>query len=456
MVIKQSLRYFVFKILQMEHTYIKNIGYGGFSVVDLVQDNQGNQYAKKTYKFNQIGDFTEAFKNKCKQRFIREAQFLEEMNHPNIVKILHKNLEHEPPYYLMPVAVEVLSDELRVDKALGGYGISAIMDIIAAIEELHLISKFHRDLKPGNVLKFLDEEGNPYYAVSDYGLMRDNLAKNTVLTTVETQKGSDDYTAPELSNDIRNASEQSDIYSLGCILHDMFGIDPRTPFTEINENSQYGPVFRGCTKINQDTRFENVSDLRDEIMSIYESQGPEKSSSEQINKILNVVELSEKEAKFLAKYIDDHRYEDEGKYVLGRINISHIEQIHVLAPKRWRILAQNYCEWISNNSFNFELCDGYANRLYSFFNLGKIDIKVECIKAMLYLGTNHNRYYVERKSVAIINKSMDENLARSLKVDFMTDKDGFKYIIGRLQYSINYNIDNLHPILKNAYLEVTK
>lgn len=440
----------------MNLTHIKHIGNGGFSVVDMVKDDHDNIYARKTYQFNQLGDFSEAFIDKCKTRFIREAEFLEEMTHPNIVKILYKNLENDPPFYLMPVAEEVLSNELRRDKNLDGNRITAIMDIISAIEELHSVSKFHRDLKPANVLKFRNEVGLPYYTVSDYGLMRDSLAKNTVLTTVETQKGSDDYTAPELSNDIRNASAQSDIYSLGCILHDMFGMDPRTPFTEINENTEYGPVFRGCTKVNEDARFDDVSDLRDEIMSIHESQGPEKSSSDEINRILDLNTLTEQEAKFLAKYIDDHRDEDEGKYVLGRINIPHIEQINELAPKRWRILAQNYCEWIINSSFNFELCDGYANRLYSFFNLGKIDIKVECIKAILNLGTKHNRFYVERKSVALIDKSMDENLARSLKVEFMTDKEGFKKIIRRLGFSIDYKIDNLHPILKSAYIEINR
>ncbi|WP_036157259.1 protein kinase domain-containing protein [Maribacter forsetii] len=440
----------------MNITFIRNIGYGGFSIVDLVRDDAGKEYARKTYEFNQQGDFSEAFKNKCKIRFKREAQFLEEMVHPNIVKILHKNLEHDPPYYLMPVAEAVLADELRVDETLGGNRITVIMDIIAAIEELHSISKFHRDLKPGNVLKFLDDEGNPYYAVSDYGLMRDNLTKNTILTTVETQKGSDDYTAPELSNDIRNGSAQSDIYSLGCILHDMYGIDPRTPFTEISENSEFGPVFRSCTKVNDDSRFDNVSDLRDEIMSIYESLGSEQSSSDEINRILEIQELDEKEAKFLAKYIDDNRGEDEGRYVLARINIAHIEKIYQLAPKRWRILAKNYCEWISNNSFNFELCDGYANRLLAFYKLGGLDIKVECIKALLCMGTSHNRYYVERKSVALIDNSMEENLARSLKVDYMTDKSGFLRIINRLKTSINYDIEKLHPLLRMAYIELSK
>lgn len=440
----------------MTLTFQKKIGYGGFSVVDLVTDEHQNPYARKTYMFNQIGVFTQNFMDKCKQRFIREAEFLEEMGHPNIVKILHKNLDHDPPYYLMPVAESVLADDLRTDNTLGGQRISAMMDIIAAIEELHSVSKFHRDLKPGNVLKFRNEKGEPYYAVSDYGLMRDNLAKNTVLTTVETQKGSDDYTAPELSNDIRNASAQSDIYSLGCILHDMFGIDPRTPFTEINENSDYGPVFRGCTKINEEARFDNVSDLRDEIMSIYESQGAEKSSSEEINYILEKNELTEQEAKFLAKYIDDTRNEDEGKYVLGRVNIPHIEAIHELAAKRWRILARNYCDWISNGNFRFELCDGYASRLMSFYKLGKMDIKVECIKALLLLGTKHNRFYVERKAVALIDASMDDNMARSLKVEFMTDKDNFRYIMRRLKFSIDYKFDNLHPILKSAYIEVSK
>lgn len=433
-----------------------HLGYGGFSTVDLVEDDDGNEYARKTYQFNQVGNFPHTFKEKCKKRFINEANFIEATEHPNIVTIQYKDLECDPPFYLMPVAEIVLSEELKKDKTLGGNQISAIMDIISAIEELHSYSKYHRDMKPGNVLKFRREDGTPYYAVSDFGLLRDENSNKTVLTTVETQKGSDDYTAPELSIDIRNASAQSDIYSIGCILHDMYGIDRRTPFTEIVENSPYGPVFRNCTKINEDNRFDDVGDLRDAIMSIYESYDDNSSQSDEINEILSKTTLDEQEAKFLTNYIDDKKNDEEGMYILGRINFHHIDEVYRLAPKRWRILAKNYCEWIQNNSFNFELCDGYANRLLSFYDLAMPDIKNECLLALLELGTSHNRFYVERKAVRLMDSSMNDDLARSLKIDFSTDKRKFCATINKLVRSIGYNTDNLHPEILKAYQDFCK
>ncbi len=440
----------------MNLKYIKHLGYGGFSTVDLVSDENGHEYARKTYMFNQVGNFPESFKEKCKERFIREANFIEEMDHPNIVPILYKDLTSDPPFYLMPVAEIVMAEELKLDRTLGGNGISAMMDIISAIEELHMYSRYHRDLKPANVLKFKTDDNSTYYAVSDFGLLRDGMSKKTVLTTVETQKRSDDYTAPELSYDIRNASAQSDIYSLGCILHDMFGVDPRTPFTEINENSEYGPVFRACTKINEDNRFDNVGDLRDAILSIHESKLDTGSLGEEVINIIEKTTLTEHEAKFLASYIDEKRDSEEGKYILGRINFHHIDQIYNLAPKRWRILAKNYCYWIQNNSFQFELCDGYANRLIAFFDLAMPDIKTECLLALLELGTSHNRFYVERKAVRLMDSTMDDSLARSLKIDFTTDKAKFCRTIKRLNQSIGYNPNSLHPLLLEAYQDFCK
>lgn len=71
--------------------------------------------------------------------------------------------------------------------------------------------------------------------------------------------------------------------------------------------------------------------------------------------------------------------------------------------------------------------------------------------ALLNLGTYHNRFYVERKAVRLIGFSMDDNLARAIKVDFMTDKTEFCRIIKKLNFSINYDVTNMHPLLNKAY-----
>ncbi len=440
----------------MTLTYIENLGKGGFSDVDLVEDKKRNQYARKTFKINQPTPVTPKEEEKFKKRFIVEASFLESINHKNIVKILEKDLSHNPPYYLMPVAEKVLKDELITDKTLGGNSTNMIMDILSGLEELHSIGKYHRDLKPGNILKFKDANNKVYYAISDFGLMRDNSSTLTTVTTHAMQKGSDSYTAPELASDIRLATAQSDIFSIGCILHDIHGTGNRIPFTEIFENTNYGSIIKGCTRIRPDRRFSSINDLREAILSLDESSGPSTSISDVINKILDSKEISKPEAISICNYIDKNIENIEGQEALRKLNIPHIEQIYKHDESKWMILAKNYSDWIRESSFTFNLCDAYAIRLEKFHDLGSIDIKAECTIAMLLMGTRHNRFYVEKKVVKLLDKRIDENLAKRLAIEFRSEKRTFCRAIDHLKQSIRYDISNAHPTINSALKEICK
>lgn len=438
---------------QMTLEHIENLGFGGFSIVDRVRDQNGNEYARKTFKINQGEDFPDEMIPKCLERFKREAGFLESIQHKNIVKILGKDLSAKPPYYLMPVADSILKKDLETDKTLAGNRINLLMDVISCLEEIHSIGTYHRDLKPGNILSFTDNDGYKYFAVSDFGLMRDNISTNTTLTTSQMSKGNDMYTAPEIANDIRSASACSDIYSVGCLIHEMYGLENRKPFVQIKETGNFATVMKICTNVNPLNRYDNVSDLRDAILSIHGVVGDEKPQDERVNSILEKeAELDDTEAKFLAKFIDSNKDEEEGKLCLARLNNSHIEQIIHHSLPLWNILAENYCDWIKgkNGGFNFALCDGFGNRLIRFYELGNINVKAECLLAMLLLGTTHNRFYVERKVVKLLGHDMDENLARRIAIEFMADKSIFCKVISDLGYSIDFNTNNLHPKIQEA------
>jgi hypothetical protein len=65
-----------------------------------------------------------------------------------------------------------------------------------------------------------------------------------------------------------------------------------------------------------------------------------------------------------------------------------------------------------------------ANRLEAFFNAVDFEPKVECLIAMLEMGTSHNRWYVERKFVSFCGPAMELNLAKRLAVQFrISDED---------------------------------
>jgi serine/threonine protein kinase len=147
--------------------------------IDRVADENGNEFARKTFAKNQpLSD--ELLANVLK-RFRKEARIQGSISHRNVVPILGGDLMADPPYYLMPIAISTLSRDIQDDRQLGGDFISAIGDIVAGLEELHSIEIFHRGLKPQNVLKLVDANGE-FYAISDFGLISMKETQLSVLT----------------------------------------------------------------------------------------------------------------------------------------------------------------------------------------------------------------------------------------------------------------------------------
>ena len=188
----------------MNFTFIEQLGSGGFGTVDRVRDEQGREYARKTFSVNQPMD--QALIPNVRKRFIREARLQSGISHRNVVPILHAALSGDSPWYLMPVAESTLSKDIAVHKTLNGHYKLAMADIIAALEDMHAMQMYHRDLKPQNVLRFLNEGGNKaYYAVSDFGFASVKDSKLSKLTYTGMAKGADYFSAPEIVKDLRSA-----------------------------------------------------------------------------------------------------------------------------------------------------------------------------------------------------------------------------------------------------------
>lgn len=194
------------------------IGSGGFGLVREATrlDSAGNAvegeaYAVKELKAEWVGD------EEALHRFKREVRLLQEMDHPNIISVVARNLSDHPPWFAMPRASGSLKDELAAGRAGDrDWGTITFRATLEAVAYAHGKGILHRDLKPQNVL-FVD--GRPH--VSDFGLGKELGSESTQVTQSHQALGTLPYMAPEQFENTKHVGRAADVYALGKLLCEM-------------------------------------------------------------------------------------------------------------------------------------------------------------------------------------------------------------------------------------------
>jgi serine/threonine-protein kinase len=158
-------------------------------------------------------------------RFIREAQIIAGLNHPNIVQIYDAGQQGGLLYFVMEyVQGPTIGSLLLIDGTLPQYLATEYTAQIAdaldsAYKERNVI---HRDIKPENLM--LDRWGK--LKVMDFGLAR--APGQLQITLAKTLVGSIYYASPEQVWG-QTLDNRSDIYALGVVLYEM--VSGHRPFT---------------------------------------------------------------------------------------------------------------------------------------------------------------------------------------------------------------------------------
>ena len=149
-------------------------------------------------------------------RFLREGEALQQLDHPNIVKMLAADEKDGRHYLIMEyVAGGDLGEVLARHAPLPLHqSLSIALDIADALTRAHRLKIVHRDLKPANVL--LDADGLP--RLSDFGVARFGDASE--LTKQGEVLGTLAYLSPEACLG-KVLDERSDIWSFGVLLYEM-------------------------------------------------------------------------------------------------------------------------------------------------------------------------------------------------------------------------------------------
>jgi eukaryotic-like serine/threonine-protein kinase len=157
-------------------------------------------------------------------RFMREAQIIAGLNHPNIVQIFDAGQQNGVLYFVMeyvsgPTIAALLQRDGSIPQHLAAVYAAQIAEALdSAYNELNVI---HRDIKPENLM--LDRWGG--VKVMDFGLARAGGLQK--ITDARTLVGSIYYASPEQVCG-QPLDNRSDIYALGVVLYEM--VCGRRPF----------------------------------------------------------------------------------------------------------------------------------------------------------------------------------------------------------------------------------
>ena len=156
------------------------------------------------------------------RRFIKEAQTISRLHHPNIVRIIGTGKANDQHYMVMEFLPESLKQRIRARKQIGLQESLAIVNQIAsALFYAHGRGFIHRDVKPDNIMFRAD--GTP--VILDFGIAR-VLEATSKITRSGTSLGTPRYMSPEQLK-AKRVDGRSDIYSLGVVLYEMLsGVPP--------------------------------------------------------------------------------------------------------------------------------------------------------------------------------------------------------------------------------------
>lgn len=199
------------EIIGNRYQITKLIGKGGMAEVYLAWDSILNrEVAVKVLKSDMSDD------DVALERFKREAGSSTQLSHPNIVDVYDVGDDGDKHYIVMEFVKGYTLKQLIKKRGAIPYkeAVWMMKQLAGALMEAHRKGIIHRDVKSQNVL--IKPDGT--IKLSDFGIALANGSMQ--ITSKDSVLGSVHYLAPELSRG-KQASMQSDIYSLGIVFYEL-------------------------------------------------------------------------------------------------------------------------------------------------------------------------------------------------------------------------------------------
>ena len=234
-------------------------------------------YAVKVIKPEELEDNELAL-----ERFKREVEVINKMDHPNIIHIYHFGIgEGDRPYMIMPYIQGPTLADIMHDLSEEEF-LDIMLALLDTLWDVHKHNMIHRDLKPDNIMFY---EGRPI--LLDFGTV---LVHHDLSITHENHViGTPNYMAPETFSTGFKVDYRSDIYSLGIILYEY--VYKKCPF----DGENFREIFNNLRTLTDEDIF--TGSKYDELLKELINRHPGKrhdsvlTISEELHKIKTQIQL---------------------------------------------------------------------------------------------------------------------------------------------------------------------
>lgn len=361
-------------VLFNEYEDLIKIGEGGFANVYEIKS--------KDIILKKLKD--EFLKPKFCSRFKREYQITKSLQEiKGVIKVYDfDNINYS---YTMEKADKTLEDFINESTLDDNMKISLIYEILYILKNVHNKQIIHRDISDNNIFIINDK-----IKIADFGLGKDLNEEHSHKTNKTSGVGQYKYCAPEQINNLKEATIQSDIFSIGRIINFIMTKDC------FNEHHILESISKKASSFDIDKRYKNITEIINDLEIVEKINKDREKTEDILNKIKKGIFDKEIEV-----YINQLNGKEICKFIKGNnIHYNSIENI------LFKFMLQNEenAKYIINSIYEdyedvckgFEDYDNFATFTFDILNKNfSFDTKRIAAKILNSIAVKQNRFHAQ-------------------------------------------------------------